>query len=45
VDSGWRHISWLEALDLVSQKTSEVRKAYGPDALGFLASASELYWD
>jgi formate dehydrogenase alpha subunit len=39
VDGGWRHISWLEALDLVSEKISQVRQAHGPDALGFLASA------
>jgi formate dehydrogenase major subunit len=39
VDGGWRHISWLEALDLVSQKMGQVRQAHGPDALGFLASA------
>jgi formate dehydrogenase alpha subunit len=39
VDGGWKHISWLEALDLVSQQISQVRQAHGPDALGFLASA------
>jgi formate dehydrogenase alpha subunit len=39
VDGGWKHISWLEALDLVSQKIGQVRQAHGPDALGFLASA------
>ena len=38
-NGGWKHISWLEALDLVSQKLSQVRQAHGPDALGFLASA------
>jgi len=38
-NGGWKHISWLEALDLVSQKIGQVRQAYGPDALGFLASA------
>ncbi len=36
---GWEPISWDEALDLVSQKLGETRQAYGPDALGFLASA------
>ncbi|NIU62859.1 MAG: molybdopterin-dependent oxidoreductase, partial [Pseudomonas stutzeri] len=39
VDGGWKHISWAEALDLVSQKISQVRQAHSPDALGFLASA------
>ncbi len=39
VNGGWKHISWLDALDLVSQKISQVRQAHGPDALGFLASA------
>jgi anaerobic selenocysteine-containing dehydrogenase len=39
VDGGWKHTSWPEALDLVSQKISQVRQAHGPDALGFLASA------
>jgi len=24
LDGGWKHMSWLEALDLVSQKLSEV---------------------
>jgi formate dehydrogenase alpha subunit len=39
VNGEWKHISWPEALDLVSQKISQVRQAHGPDALGFLASA------
>jgi formate dehydrogenase major subunit len=38
-NGGWKHIPWPEALDLVSQKISEIRQAHGPDALGFLASA------
>jgi formate dehydrogenase alpha subunit len=38
-NGGWKHISWPEALDLVSQNISQVRQAHGPDALGFLASA------
>jgi predicted molibdopterin-dependent oxidoreductase YjgC len=38
VGKEWKHISWPEALDLVSQKI-KVRQAHGPDALGFLASA------
>ena len=39
VDGGWKHISWLEALELVSRKLGETRQTHGPDALGFLASA------
>jgi formate dehydrogenase alpha subunit len=38
-DGGWQRISWSQALDLVSRKIGDVRRAYGPDALGFLASA------
>ena len=45
VDDGWRHISWLEALDLVAGRLQSIRNSRSADSLGFLASASELYWD
>jgi formate dehydrogenase major subunit len=32
-------LSWDEALDLVADKLVETRRAHGPDAIGFLASA------
>jgi formate dehydrogenase alpha subunit len=35
----FREAAWDEALGLVAERLSAVRAAYGPDALGFLASA------
>ncbi|MCX7599650.1 MAG: formate dehydrogenase subunit alpha [Armatimonadetes bacterium] len=31
--------SWDEALDLIARRLTEIRDTYGPDALGFVASA------
>jgi len=35
----WRAVGWDEALDIVASRLAAIRQAYGPDALGFLASA------
>jgi predicted molibdopterin-dependent oxidoreductase YjgC len=34
-----REASWDEALDLVARRLGELAGTYGPDAIGFLASA------
>lgn len=39
VEDGFVRISWDEALSLVAENLSRIRKEHGPDALGFLASA------
>lgn len=38
-DGKWKEASWPEALDLVSRRFGEIKQKFGPDALGFLASA------
>ncbi len=32
-------VSWDEALDYTSQRLKEIKEAYGPDSIGFFASA------
>jgi formate dehydrogenase alpha subunit len=39
VDGGWKHISWLDALDLVAERLRTIRDSQSADSLGFLASA------
>ena len=39
VNGGWKHISWLEALDLVAERLRTIRDSRSADSLGFLASA------
>jgi predicted molibdopterin-dependent oxidoreductase YjgC len=34
-----RSASWDEALDLVASRLNQIKAEYGPDAIGFLASA------
>lgn len=38
-NDGWLEISWEEAFDIVSNKLMETIDGYGPDAVGFIASA------
>jgi len=38
-ESGWREISWSEALREVSERLREYAKKYGGDVIGFLSSA------
>ena len=38
-DTGFERVSWEEALSLISVRFDRISKRYGPDALGFLASA------
>jgi formate dehydrogenase major subunit len=38
-NNGWKHISWLEALDLVAERLRSIRDSRSADSLGFLASA------
>jgi len=35
----FREATWDEALSLVAEKLGEIKQQYGPDAIGFLASA------
>jgi len=35
----FKRISWDEAISLVSSKLNEIKEKFGPDAVGFLASA------
>ena len=37
--SGYRHISWDEALDIVADEIKRVRKTYGPEAIMSLTSS------
>jgi formate dehydrogenase major subunit len=37
--AGFRAASWDEALELVANKFSEIKRELGPDALGFIASS------
>ena len=37
--SGFKEVSWEEALETVSKKLLGIKEKYGPDALGFLSSA------
>lgn len=36
---GFKEVSWDKALDLVAKKLKQVKKKYGPQAIGFLSSA------
>jgi len=36
---GFREATWDEALDLVAERLAAIRDEFGPDAIGFLASA------
>ncbi len=38
-ESGWKEISWSEAIKEVAERLKEYAKAYGADVIGFLASA------
>jgi len=38
-ETAFREASWDEALGLVAERLLALREAYGPDALGFFASA------
>jgi len=37
--NGFREATWDEALDLVAERLASIRDEFGPDAIGFLASA------
>jgi len=37
--TGFKEVGWDSALELVSGKLLEIKKKYGPDAIGFLSSA------
>jgi predicted molibdopterin-dependent oxidoreductase YjgC len=39
VDGRFERISWDQALDLIAENLTDIRQAYGPNALGFLSSA------
>lgn len=34
-DSGWKRISWDEALDITAAKLNEIKQKYGPEAVAF----------
>jgi predicted molibdopterin-dependent oxidoreductase YjgC len=38
-DGELKEASWQEAFDLISKRFEEIKQKFGPDAIGFLASA------
>ncbi len=38
-NGNWVRIGWEDAIDLVASKLTQIKEAYGANALGFLASA------
>jgi predicted molibdopterin-dependent oxidoreductase YjgC len=45
VDNDFKRISWDEALSLVASNMQQIQAKYGPQALGFLASAKAMNED